>query len=381
MKPTLSPMLPAVILLAMLTGCGQPAAEVPSNEPRIDGESVVFPHGSDATEKLASMTLSQVPVPAFRLNGRLTWNEDRTVRIFTPFAGRVARILVQPGDRVKKGQALAVIASPDFGQAQADARRAESDYALAGKNLARLQELEQHGVAPLKDLQSAEADQARAQAELSRTRERLRLYGSRASGVDQTYTLTSPVAGTVVEKNINPGQELRPDQMIANAPALFVVTDPESLWVQLDATERDLAEIKLGQRISIRSPVYHDEDFTAQVDAVSDFLDPATRTIKVRASLNNSHHRLKAEMFVTAELRGSKTLQLQVPAKSVFFQGDKYYLFVDNGSGKYTRRQVTIGDEQQGAVEIRDGVAAGDKIVTDGALMLQQILQPRRIQK
>ena len=327
------------------------------------------------------MTLSQVPAPAFRLNGRLTWNEDRTVRIFTPFAGRVARILVQPGDRVKKGQALAIIASPDFGQAQADARRAESDYALAGKNLARLQELEQHGVAPLKDLQSAEADQARAQAELSRTRERLRLYGSRASGVDQTYTLTSPVAGTVVEKNINPGQELRPDQMIANAPALFVVTDPESLWVQLDATERDLAEIKLGQQISIRSPVYHDEDFTARIDAVSDFLDPATRTIKVRASLDNSHHRLKAEMFVTAELRGSKTLQLQVPAKSVFFQGDKYYLFVDNGAGKYTRRQVTIGDEQQGAVEIRDGVAAGDKIVTDGALMLQQILQPRRVQK
>jgi cobalt-zinc-cadmium efflux system membrane fusion protein len=327
------------------------------------------------------MTLSQVPTPAFRLNGRLTWNEDRTVRIFTPFAGRVARILVQPGDRVKRGQALAVISSPDFGQAQADARRAESDYALAAKNLARLTELEQHGVAPLKDLQSAEADQSRAQAELARTRERLKLYGSRAEGVDQTYTLTSPVAGTVVEKNINPGQELRPDQMLANGPALFVVTDPESLWVQLDATERDLAEIKLGQQIAIRSPVYHDEDFIARVDAVSDFLDPATRTIKVRASLNNAHHRLKAEMFVTAELRGSKTMQLQVPAKSVFFQGEKYYLFVDNGAGKYTRRQVTIGDEQQGSVEVRDGVAAGEKIVTDGALMLQQILQPRRVQK
>ena len=381
MKPIFPPMFQAAIVLATLAGCGQPAAEVAQNEPKIDGESVVFPQGSGAVDKLGSTTLSQVPTPAFRLNGRLTWNEDRTVRIFTPFAGRVARILVQPGDRVKQGQALAVISSPDFGQAQADARRAESDYALAGKNLARLQELEQHGVAPLKDLQTAEADQARAQAELSRTRARLKLYGSRASGVDQTYTLTSPVAGTVVEKNINPGQELRPDQMISNAPALFVVTDPESLWVQLDATERDLAEIKLGQQISIRSPVYHDEDFTARVDAVSDFLDPATRTIKVRASINNSHHRLKAEMFVTGELRGSKTLQLQVPAKSVFFQGGKYYLFVDNGAGKYTRRQVTIGDEQQDSVEIRDGIAPGEKVVTDGALMLQQILQPRRVQK
>src|SRR5262249_45751823 len=157
--------------------------------------------------------------------------------------------------------------SPDFGQAQADARRAETDFALSEKSLARVRELEENGVAPRKELQSAEADHARARAELQRARGRVRLYGARSDSIDQAYTLSSPITGLVVERNINPGQELRPDQMLGN-PALFVVTDPEYLWVILDANERDLPAIKLGQIITIRSPVYRDEDFSARVEAI-----------------------------------------------------------------------------------------------------------------
>ena len=157
----------------------------------------------------------------------MSWNEDRTVRIFTPFAGRVSSILVQPGDNVKQGQTLAVIASPDFGQAQAETRRAQGEFALAKQNLARMRDLHEHGVAAAKDLNAAEADFARAESECKRTEARLKLYGG-GSEIDQTYALKSPLAGVVVEKNINPGQELRPDQMTSNAPALFVITNPAS---------------------------------------------------------------------------------------------------------------------------------------------------------
>ena len=120
--------------------------------------------------------------------------------------------------------------------------------------------------------------------------------------MDQTYTLTSPIAGTVVERNINPGQELRPDQMVANSPPLFVVTNPATLWAIFDASERDLVMLRVGKVIQVSTPAYRDERYLAKVEAIADFLDPATRTLKIRTRLDNLSRKLKAEMFVTADV-------------------------------------------------------------------------------
>jgi cobalt-zinc-cadmium efflux system membrane fusion protein len=282
---------------------------------------------------------------------------------------------------VKSGQALAVIASPDFGQAQSDARRAASDYGLAEKNFARVRELAQHGVAAGKELQNAEAEYARARAELDRTQRRLALYGGRRDGVDQTYTLTAPIAGMVVERNINPGQELRSDQITSNAPPLFVITDPGQLWAQIDAAERDLPKLRVGKAITLHTPAYRDEPFHATVAAISDLLDPSTRTVKVRAVLANPQRKLKAEMFVTAEVDADNEMVLLVPTKSVYFQGGQNYVFVEDGGGRYTRREVQLDDVYGNEVEVVQGIGHGEKVVTQGSLMLQQILKPRRVQK
>ncbi len=368
------------IAFTWLSGCSKPPEPEAAPEPKIEGESITFPANSEGLKTLQSQLVKMEPTPATQLNGRVTWNEDRTVRVFTPFAGRVERILAQPGQSVAKGQALAVIASPDFGQAQADSRRAEGEYALSEKNLARVRELEQNGVAPRKDLQSAEADQARTATELERARRRVALYGS-TGGIDQTYTLTSPIAGVIVEKNINPGQELRPDQATSNAPPLFVVTDPTALWVQLDAAEKNLPQLALGKIVTIRTPAYAEETFSAKVDAVADFLDPVTRTIKVRAALTNANRKLKSEMFITAVVDFDGATELLVPSRSMYFQSEKNYLFIDDGKGKFTRRAVKAGDVRDNRTEILEGLREGEKVVTEGTLMLQQVLRPRRVQK
>jgi cobalt-zinc-cadmium efflux system membrane fusion protein len=321
------------------------------------------------------------PAPNVQLNGRLVWDEDHTVRVYSPFSGRVSRILVQPGARVRKGQTLAVLGSPEFGQAQTEARRAETDLKLAESNLQRQKELESHGVAPRKDLQSAEAEQARASAEVDRARGRVRMYGGSASAIDQSFAISAPIDGVVVEKNINPGQELRPDQMTSNAPPLFVVTDPSRLWALLDATDKDLAVLQTGKLVTIRSPIYPEADFPAKIVSISDFLDPATRTLKARATLDNSHRRLKAEMFVTGELETGKGLRMQVPAKAVFFQGGQHHVFTEEGTGRYMRRDVRVGEEHDGSVTIVSGLRDGQRVVADDVLMLQQMLQPRRVQK
>ena len=371
----------AALCAAYLAGCGQKAVEPAAADPVVSGEKITFPAGSRQLASLRSIAVEMQDIPVTRLNGRLTWNEDRTVRIYTPFAGRVERIQAQPGQAVPRGHALAVIASPEFGQAQAEARRAASDHTLAEKNLQRVRELEQHGVAPRKDLQAAEADADKARAEFERSRQRLALYGGTAGNVNQTYTLSSPIAGTVVERNINPGQELRPDQMVANSPPLFVITDPSALWVQFDASERDLVLLRPGKKVTVRTPAYREREFAATVETVSQFLDPATRTLKVRARIDNKDGSLKGEMFVTVDVDAGGERELLVPTRSVFFQGGKNFLFIDTGDGAYLRREVRTGDVRNDLVEILAGLDPGEKVVVDGTLMLQQVMQPRRVQK
>jgi cobalt-zinc-cadmium efflux system membrane fusion protein len=282
---------------------------------------------------------------------------------------------------VRKGQALAVLGSPEFGQAQADARRAETDLRLAETNLQRQKELESYGVAPRKDLQAAEADYARMRSELDRARGRVKLYGGSTTSIDQSFSIASPIDGVIVEKNINPGQEVRPDQNTSGTPALFVVTDPSHLWAILDTSEKDLPMLAVGKKISVATPVYPDEDFTAKIVSVADFLDPATRTLKVRATLDNSTRRLKAEMFITGEIEARQNMRMQVPSKAVFFQGGKYYVFTEDAPARFTRREVRVGDEHEGTTSILMGLQGGQKVVADDVLMLQQLLQPRRVQK
>jgi cobalt-zinc-cadmium efflux system membrane fusion protein len=236
-------------------------------------------------------------------------------------------------------------------------------------------------VAPRKDLQAAEAEFARGRAELERARGRVRLYGVSGPSIDQSFSIASPIDGTVVEKNINPGQELRPDQNTQGTPPLFVVTDPSRLWALLDTAEKDLPTLSIGKQVTIKSPVYTDADFPAKIVSVSDFLDPATRTVKVRATLDNSHRRLKAEMFVTAEVESRQAMRMQVPSKAVYFQGGHHYVFTEDGPGRYTRREVHVGEEHDGATTILYGLKDGQRVVADDVLMLQQMLQPRRVQK
>ena len=302
-------------------------------------------------------------------------DESKTVRVFPPFSGRVIRILADPGNTVKPGQALALLASPEFGQAQADARRGATDFVLTEKNLARLRELHANGVAPRKDLHAAEADYARAQSEMQRAQTKISLYGGNETAVDQSFTLKSPIAGTVVERNINPGQELRSDLMLANAPAMFVITDPGRLWVQLDAGERDLPYLRRGQALRLRSSAYPEDSFAATVDLLSDFVDPVTRAIRVRGSVDNRERKLKGEMFVTAEIEIGTRPGVQVPAKAVFLLGDKYYAFTEDAPGTFTRVEVKTGGDANGSIGVIAGVAPGQKVVVEGSLLLQRLLR------
>ena len=364
-------MVTVTICAFLLAACGEKEKEAPP-QIKVERHSVViFPAGSQQTAAIVSVPIEQRREMAVKFNGRLVWNEERTVRVFAPFAGRVTQIAVRPGDRVSKGQTLAVLAAPEFGAAQSEARKAEQDYQLAQKNLARVQELQAAGVAPAKDLQTAQADLARTRAERERTLAKLKLYGT-ASSVDQTLQLKTSIDGVVVERNLNPGQEVRPDSQ--GDKALFVVSDPTQLWFLLDVAEKDIGLVKPGTEVRLQSTSLGDDDVRGKVSHVADLVDPQTRSVKVRGTVDATDPRLKAEMFIVGKIKVAAPGGFVVPARAVYLRGEQHYAFVDLGNGRYERRAVKLGPLAGGNQVVMEGLGATDKVVVEGSLLLERIL-------
>ena len=359
-----------------LAGCGKKEVPEPDDDPKIAGQTITYPAGVKALPGVVGQPVQSGGDRMLSMPGRLVWNEDKTVRVATPFVGRVMEILVQPGTTVKAGQPLAMLTSPDYGVAQADARKAAADSAVAGKALARQRELYQAGVIAQKDLEQSQADNARAAADLARTQAALRMYGAGGGdGVNQRFALRSPIEGLVVERNINTGMEVRPDQQPSSP--LFLITDPSTLWAQLDAAEADLGLFKPGINVQLTSAAYPGETFTGTVVKIADYVDPSSRSVKVRLAVPNADRRLKAEMFVTAKVQAASFQGIAVPSKAVFLADNKNYVFVRTSATPFVfeRREVKLGVSLPGTTEVVAGLKAGDVVVTDGNLYLQDILR------
>src|SRR5581483_9943289 len=229
----------ATVCLAFVCSCSRtsrPGGSEPPTSATIAGDDIVFSPGARQLSYLTIEPARERKELATGLTGRLAWNDDVTARVFSPVSGRTIEITANPGQIVRAGDALARIKSPDFGQAQADARKAIGDLKIADRTLERTRELLKHGAASEKDLEGAEADHTRAFSEKERAVATLSLYGGSPDvpGIDGIFQLKAPVSGTVVEKAISPGQEVRSDQ-VGDKP-LFVISDPERLWLFLDVS-------------------------------------------------------------------------------------------------------------------------------------------------
>jgi cobalt-zinc-cadmium efflux system membrane fusion protein len=359
-------LLALVVLAACTEAPPPPAAEV---RPIIQGAQLRFPAGHPQL----SLLKSTAALPATTLNvdlpARLVWNEERTQRIYAPFAGRVTQIRVDLGQSVSKGAHLLSVSSPEFGAAQADAAKAMTDAKVTDKALARQKELFEAGIAARKDLEMAEADAARAHAEADRANARTRLYGG-SQQVNQQLTLMSELNGVVVERNINPGQELRSEQSGPGMPALFVVTDPSQLWVQIDAKEADVGTLKPGASFDLLVQALPGQVFKGKVVAAADFIDPNTRTIKIRGAIANPQRLLKAEMLGTARIQRQLGQGVVVPATGVFLRGTQHRVYVETAPGTFEVREVVLTYEGAKESVVSSGLSVGDKVVTDNGLLL-----------
>jgi cobalt-zinc-cadmium efflux system membrane fusion protein len=302
------------------------------------------------------------------VTGKLAYDEARTARISSPITGRVTGAIAALGAHVKAGDPLAELDSPELGQAQSDYAGALADLKLADRAFQRMQELYTNGIAPRKDQEQAQDNLTRARSEAERARLKLANLGVRNGRTDNRFTLHAPISGAITERNINPGMEVRPD---LSAP-LFVISDLNSLWVQMDVYEKDIGLIHVGAQVLVRVPAYPGEIFTATVSYISQVIEETTRTVKVRCILPNTENHLLPSMYAAIEVQSNPSdLAVVVPLTALFTEGESDWLFVAIADGHYQKRPVKAGLRLKDRAVILEGLNPGERLVVDGALLLR----------
>lgn len=335
--------------------------------------------------------------------GKILAPEDRVAIIGPVNEGRIVRLYAGQGSRVKKGQKLADLESADIDQAEADYLKALADYEnarrssvaevkLAQATYDRTKLLYEKTVTAGKNLQTAEHDLevAKASAEnsvngtkaaLTAARRHLLILGLKDSTIDSlgskpdlaaVFSLTSPIDGTVVERNATIGATVGPD---AN---LFKIIDVSRVWVDANVFEKDLQRVRLGQQVKLTVPAFPSTTFSGRVILVNSVVDPDTRTVKVRTEVSNPDGRLKPEMFANVEIiTDVNRAAISIRQSAVLNDNGKTVVFVAEGNG-YKKRQVQTGIQSGDQVEIVEGLNAGDKVVVKGNYLLLQQSKPEQ---
>lgn len=356
--------LPAIVLCLTVTACTRPDPPTPL------AETVPAPPATSREPDIRTMLVeAPTSLPPLTLSARLTYAEDGFSRISSPLQGPVLDVRVKLGQAVKAGDILMVIDAADIARAYAAYVEEISELGLAERNYELTTDLYKAQAMSLKDLEHAENDLNRERAEFKQAKGRLlslRVPAAELSKplaqqlITSRFELRSPLTGTVVERNVTPGQIVGP---ASDAP-LFTVADLGRLQVVADVYERDLSGIKVGSVGTMTVEAYPGIEFPATIAVIGDVVDPATRTIKIRASVANADRRLKPEMFARLTVAGHSIRQkVVIPRQALLERAGKQWIVLQHDQGRYEERVVNIESVAGNQVTIREDVAAGERIV------------------
>jgi cobalt-zinc-cadmium efflux system membrane fusion protein len=300
-----------------------------------------------------------------KLNGKIEANENKQAKVFSLVSGRVTSLKVELGDYVHKGQVLAVIKSTEVAGYTNDFANAESNVTLAKKAMETSKDLYESKLATEQDYLNAKITYKKALSELNRVKEVAAITGGKSSA----YTVTAPLSGFIIEKNITNASEVRAD----NNTDLFAIADLSNVWVMANVYEADMDNIHLGDMVKVNTLTNSEKEYAGKIDKVYNVLDPATRTMKVRISMDNPGTVLKPEMFatVTVNVKG-KTSRLSIPAQAIVMDNSKNYVVVKKDN-KLEVKEVNLLRRIDNKAYI-SGIAEGTQVVTNSQVFLYQAL-------
>lgn len=314
--------------------------------------------------------------------GKIAANGDHATPVFSPFSGRITRVIAGLGDNVKAGAPLATLEASEFVQAQNDLATATAQEKLARLNEARKHALYDAKGGSLQDWQSAQTDLTAAATTLNAVRNRLRILGKspaeiaaleKNQAISPIATLSAPIAGVVVDRQVGPGQYVQ----AGSATPQFTIADTSSVWLLANVRETDAALVKLGQSVEVHVPAYPKQVFKARLTYVSAVVDPVTHRLPVRAEIGNRDGALKPEMFANFRIfTGDASESPAVPQSAVVYEGAAAHVWVVAADGLLSLRSIRTGRSNDGLIEVLDGLKPGEKVVTKGGLFIDQAAAP-----
>lgn len=376
------PLLPVLLVILALgsLSCEQqhPSESSASTDPT--SETTKSPGASSHSSKSQIVTApvtSGPSHPVLTLSGKVSYGEDRYSKVSSALIGRIQKIHAKLGDLVKAGDLLVTIESPEIAAAYSEFIKEHSDLSYAQRSYELAKDLYEIKSLAQKDLKQAENDYVKAKAEFRRARERLLALQVPKTELEKpinqqtitsSYQIRSPISGTIVDRAVTPGQSVSGDPN----QVLFTVADLNKVQVIADVYEKDLGLVQLRQEAMVYVEAYPDIGFPAVISVIGDLVDPTTRTIKLRAVVNNADHKLKPGMFARLNVRLSeRTPYPLIPQDAVLEIDGKMFVFVADGQNHYVKRPVKIGMPAAGQVSVLDGLSPGEQIVIKGAVLLK----------
>ncbi len=366
----------ASAIMLVFAGCGGSGSNVVANSSstKSSDNAGLFTIPQDQMAHVQVLTVQPTTLPrTLRLTGAVAYNSFRTTPVITQVSGPVSRVVVVPGQKVKKGEPMLYVASPDYSQLRTNYLKAKDAYALATKAAARARDLYEHKAIAEQNLEQAESAEVQAGGDLVSAQAALKVMG--ITDPDELVKqppsfevpVKAPINGEVVEQDVSAGQLIQPGNT-----QCFIISDTGSVWVLVNIYQKDLPYVRVGDSVTIQTDTYPDV-FHGRISYIAASLDPNTRTLQARIETSNPGEKLKKDMYVVATVNaGTIANAIALPDAAVLRDSENQpFVYAAAGSNEFGRRQVTLGESLHGQTEITSGLKAGDQVVGNGSLFLQ----------
>jgi cobalt-zinc-cadmium efflux system membrane fusion protein len=306
-----------------------------------------------------------------KLSGEVSFDDNKVVKLFPFSSGRVLEVKVSLGDKVRQGQALALIKSADVAGNYSDLSTAGNDLSISKRAMDNQESLYKSGIASEREYMEAKENYNKSLSAYNKIKEQIAINGGGHTADNGIYTITAPISGYVVEKKINQGGFIRND----NTDNMFTIGDIKDVWVWANVYETDIARVKEGYKASITTLAYPDKVFTGVVDKVNEVLDPVTKVMKIRVKLPNEGNMLKPEMFANIIINNQeRTKAISIPEQALINDNGKSFVVVYHDKCSLELKQVQVLKVTAGKAYLSSGVSAGDKVISQNQVLLYRAL-------